>query len=345
MKKVTVIGKFITGALAADGQSIKTRIITNELEKALGAEQVQRLDTYGWKKAPLKLFLRTFSAVRNSANVVFMTDAGGIKVFPWLLLLANPFGKCALHYVVVGGWLIGYLQKHRFIAGCLKRFQWIFVETETMQAGMEALGFQNVYRMPNFKELPLLSEADLVRCAEPYKFCTFSRVMEEKGIAEAVNAVAEVNRRYGRTVCKLDIYGQTDPAQTEWFDRLRNRFSPEIRYCGTVPYGQSTDVVKEYHALLFPTKFYTEGIPGTVIDAYAAGVPVVASRWESFDDVIVHEKTGIGYPFDQPEALTQILTELIADPARIYNMKKNCLREAEKYTPEKGLTILLSRLA
>lgn len=345
MKKVSVIGKFIAGAAAADGQSIKTRIVTQELEKALGADQVHCIDTYGWKKNPIKLFVRTFSAVQNSSNVVFMTDAGGIKVFPWLLLGVNLLGKCALHYVVVGGWLVGYLQKHRFIAGCLKRFQGIYVETEIMKAGMEAMGFQNVLLMPNFKNLSVLSEADISLCNEPYKFCTFSRVMEEKGIADAANAVIAANRHYGRRVCTLDIYGQTDPGQTEWFEHLRSQFPPEIRYCGTVPYGQSTEVIKAYHALLFPTKFYTEGIPGTVIDAYSAGVPVVASRWESFQNVIDHGKTGIGYPFDKPDDLTRILIELIADPARIYNMKKNCLRDAAKYSPENVMAVLLSRLA
>ena len=330
---------------AADGQSIKTRIVTKELEKTLGAEQIRRIDTYGWKKNPLKLFVRSFLAVRKSANVVFMTDAGGIKIFPWLLLGSNILGKCALHYVVVGAWLVNYLEKHNLIAACLKRFKGIFVETRVLKNGLEAMGFRNVHLMPNFKDLVVLSEKELVFDTEPYKFCTFSRVMEEKGIADAAEAIQSVNKYYGRTVCTLDIYGQVDSEQTEWFEKLCNSFPDEIQYCGLVPYEKSVGVIKEYFALLFPTKFYTEGIPGTIIDAYAAGVPVIASRWESFEDSVDHEKTGIGYPFGKADEMKNVLIKLVETPNVIYEMKKNCLEKATQYLPRNGMEIFLANLS
>ena len=90
MTKVSVIGLFCTGREVSDGQSIKTRIITEELEKALGAQNVHRIDTYGWKKHPVRLFSNSIRAVLQSENVIFMTDAGGIKIFPWLLLPESP---------------------------------------------------------------------------------------------------------------------------------------------------------------------------------------------------------------------------------------------------------------
>jgi len=46
--------------------------------------------------------------------------------------------------------------------------------------------------------------------ALPYKLCTFSRVLKEKGIEDAINAVIKVNTDCGREVCTLDIYGQID---------------------------------------------------------------------------------------------------------------------------------------
>ena len=54
------------------------------------------------------------------------------------------------------------------------------------------------------------------------------------------------------------------------------------RYCGIKDPKDSVKTLKNYFALVFPTRFYTEGIPGTIIDAYYAGVPVIASKWESF---------------------------------------------------------------
>lgn len=57
--------------------------------------------------------------------------------------------------------------------------------------------------------------------SEPLPLCTFSRVMKEKGIEDAVNAVKSVNKYFGRVVYTLDIYGQVDSNQTGWFDNLR----------------------------------------------------------------------------------------------------------------------------
>ena len=51
-------------------------------------------------------------------------------------------------------------------------------------------------------------------------------------------------------------------------------------------------------------------IPGTVIDAYAAGVPVISAKWESFADLIRDGETGIGYPFGDENALEEILRDL-----------------------------------
>lgn len=346
MKKVSVIGLFCDGISVADGQSVKTRIVTEELEKALGKDQVSRIDTYGWRKNPLKLFVKCIFSVHNSSNVIFMTDEGGIKVFPWLLRLSNIFGRCSLHYVVVGGWLIHYLKKHQFTQSCLKKFNGIYVETSVMKQSLEKMGFSNAILLPNFKSLePLAALQISEETLKPFRFCTFSRVMREKGIDDAVDAICKANSHFGKTVCTLDIYGQVDPDQTVWFDSLTESFPPEVRYCGVADYSCSTALLKEYFALLFPTEFFTEGVPGTIIDAYSAGVPVVASHWESFDDVIEHGKTGIGYPFGKQECLAEVLIALVENPETILGMKSNCLEKAHKYLPKNVLDILYSNLS
>ena len=346
MTKVSVIGLFCAGREVSDGQSIKTRIITDELEKALGAQCVRRIDTYGWKKHPVRLFSDSIRAVLQSENVIFMTDAGGIKIFPWLLLGANLFCRHKLHYVVVGAWLVSYLENQPLIAAFLRRFDTLFVETTVLKEGLERLGFRNVRLMPNCKPLEILPKEQLdVELAEPYRFCTFSRVMQEKGIEDAIDAVRAVNERFGRTVCTLDIYGPVDEKQKEWFDALQADFSGEIHYRGIIPYTESVDTIKACNALLFPTRFYTEGIPGTIIDAYAAGVPVICARWESFSDVVDEGITGWSYAFGESEELTKLVYEAVTAPDILRNMKENCLKKANDYLPEQVMDILLRELS
>lgn len=346
MKKVSVIGLFCAGQDVSDGQSIKTRIMTQELEKVFGEESIGRVDTYGWKKDPGKLLVNCWNAVRESHNVIFMTDAGGIRVFPWLLPCMNVFFGRRLHYVVVGGWLPEFLKQHPFLAGCLKRFDHIFVETSIMGEDLQNMGFTNIHKMPNFKNLIPLQEAQLVNpVGEPYSFCTFSRVMREKGIEDAVEAVRWVNEQFQRTVCTLDIYGAVDPQETEWFAGLREKFPPEVRYCGIVPFEKSVEVVKDYFALVFPTHFATEGIPGTILDAYAAGVPVIASRWGGFRDIVEDGATGMGYPYQQNERLKEVMGKAVLGPKRYLDMKIKCLQKAESFRPERVIQTLIRELA
>ena len=47
MKKVSVIGHFAVGREYLNGQTIKTKIVTGELERVLGSDQVAIVDTHG----------------------------------------------------------------------------------------------------------------------------------------------------------------------------------------------------------------------------------------------------------------------------------------------------------
>lgn len=346
MKRVTIIGLFAGNEDVYDGQTIKTRIVAQEIEKKIGAGEVSRIDTFGWKKNPFKLFFDSIKSVCTSKNVIFMTDQGGIKVFPWLLVCTNWFLNRKLHYVVVGGWLVPFLKKNHIIAFFLKQFDGILVETSLMKFGLEKLGFKNVSLMQNFKNLEPLSEEQLVYSDKaPFRFCTFSRIFKEKGIEEAANAIMSINNQYGKVVCKLDIYGAIDPLYADWFKRISTEFSPEVRYCGVVDYDKSIDTIKDYYALLFPTYYPSEGIPGTIIDAYASGVPVIASKWCGFVDMVDEGYTGFGYKYLQHECLEETIKEAIQVPAKMMEMKKHCLKKAKQYLPENAIGILLDKLS
>ena len=54
MYKVGICGHFGGNRKILDGQTIKTKILTDELRKNVGKDEVKIVDTYGWKKGPLK---------------------------------------------------------------------------------------------------------------------------------------------------------------------------------------------------------------------------------------------------------------------------------------------------
>ena len=346
MNTVSILGHFGVGENLLNGQTIKTKIITEELQRQLGQAQVSIIDTHGGLKTLAKAPRQCLAALQKSRNVVIFPAHNGLRVYaPLLSRLRHFFKGRRLHYVVIGGWLPQFLQKRKHLAKALKGFDAIYVETSTMKAALEAQGFENIFVMPNCKKLEVLSEDELVYPQGlPLKLCTFSRVMREKGIGDAVEAVRNVNAELGYEAYTLDIYGQVDPAQTEWFEALKSSFPEGVRYCGCVDADKSVQALQGYFALLFPTHFYTEGIPGTIIDAYAAGVPVISAKWESYSDVVEEGITGFGYEFDEESQLEDILVNAAAEPDMILKKKSACLREAEKYKIEQAVKVLLEQI-
>lgn len=333
MKCVTIIGHFGDKQIILNGQVVKTKTLAAELENELGAENVARVDTCRGAKSLLKCFFQSLYALKNSDNIIMLPAYNGVSFFAPVLLFGNLLFKRKLHYSVIGGWLPKVLKKRKCLCRQLKKFDFIYVETSAMKKMLEDKGFQNVSVVPNCKELQILAENKLVYAhTQPYKLCTFSRITPRKGIEDAIAAVGEVNEKLGRVVYTLELFGQVDPNETLWFEDLQKSFPHYVCYGGMVPFDKSVEVLKDYFALIFPTRYFTEGIPGTIIDAYAAGVPVISARWENYNDII-DETTGIGFDFNNTRMLAEILEDVSRHPEKILDKKARCLKRAEDYIP------------
>lgn len=344
--KVSVLGHFGRGETLLNGQTVKTKIITEELQRSLGREQVLKIDTHGGWKTLVKAPFQTISALKNSRNILIFPAQNGLRVYaPLLSFFRRFFRGRKLHYVVIGGWLPRFLTERKNLAKALKEFDGIYAETGTMKSALEKQGFQNVFVMPNCKKLTVLAENEPVYPqGVPYKLCTFSRVMREKGIETAINVIKKVNKQLGYLAYSLDIYGQIDTTQTEWFESLKKCFPEGVRYCGCVDADKSVEILQSYFALLFPTHFYTEGIPGTIIDAYAAGVPVISAKWESYSDVVDEGITGIGYDFDDIGQFEHVLLNIVENPDALLAMKTACIEKAENFIPARAIQVLLDAI-
>lgn len=345
MKEVTIIGKFFGGMPVSDGQSVKTKILTEEFERVFGADQVKKIDTVGWKKHPFKLLAQSIKAVNSSKNVVFMTDENGTKVFPFLLRRANVTGRCKLHYYVIGGWLSRYLDRSKTAMKNLKKLDAIYVEVPAMQRELETRGFENVVLVNKFRRLTKIeSNALEMDPKPPYKMCFFSRVMKEKGIEDAIAAVEKANEQAGYIKYTLDIFGAIHDGYQEKFEKLMQQVPEYVKYGGIVDFQKSSDVLKTYFALLFPTFYTSEGYPNAVVDAFAAGLPIIATRWNYNGDIIHDGKDGILVDVKNVEQIVSAMERLAKDSTAYAKMRINCLARCEEYLPEHAIRKVVEQM-
>lgn len=342
--KVGIIGYFAKGKSKAGGQEAKTCAIDRAIKEKYGDDAVFNVDTTDWKKNPICLFCGIIFMSIKCQNIIMLPAQKSLKIFIPFFEFLNRFFHHKLFYSVVGGWLPDCLRNNFALQTKCKKLDGIFVETQSMKCALLDMGFNNVKVVPNFKYLKPISISEIkISSDKPYKLCTFSRVMKEKGIEDVINAVKTINNRYGEIIYQLDIYGKIEDSYKDCFNKLIKSFPSYIKYAGMVEPDQSVETIKEYFALVFPTHYYTEGVPGTLIDACMSGVPVISALWGNYQDVFIEDVTGWGYEFGNQDALLNVLTRVKDNPKKFLELRKTTLQEAKKYSPESNIMLITSQ--
>ena len=333
-ERILLCGAFDFINMATGGQPVKSRQLYYVLSNLYGEQCVSYIDTTTWKRNPLKAFFDFLYKAFRSNKIIMLPAHNGVEFFSFFLILVHFITRCSIYYDVIGGWLPEVVMVNKHLKIRLMKFDGIWVETSSMKQNLEAQGFNNIFVLRNFKDLTPRDKSELQNIYHaPYNLCMFSRVMAEKGVEDAIMAIRRVNSAFQKCVYKLDIYGPIDVSFVERFNELLSTNKEIVKYKGVVPPQDSVKVLSPYFSLLFPTHFYTEGIPGTIIDSYCAGVPVISSKWINSGDVIENGKTGILYEFDNFEELVGILSNIVDNPSLITALKDNCLEKSLSFTP------------
>lgn len=335
MNRIAIIGKFGAGKKLYDGQTVKTRNLKELLEKRADNKIIQ-VDTCYATVNKVKLLVDTVLAMVVCRHVFLLVSVNGMNVYLPLLFYLNKILKRHIYHYVIGSELLEMVSENRKLVKYLNAFDVNWFEYESGTRFLRQKGVTNVLTLPNFKYLMPCDEPKY-ECHDEYRFCTFSRVMEEKGITDAIEAVREINQQYGRKIASVDIYGPIDPGYKQTLESLLAENNECATYKGICDSDKSVGVLKHYYALLFPTRWPGEGVPGTIIDAYAAGLPIIASDWNANKEVISHSKTGILYPSHEGSTLLEAMLWSIQNCSEIDRMRIECRREYEKYSPEKIL--------
>jgi glycosyltransferase involved in cell wall biosynthesis len=148
--------------------------------------------------------------------------------------------------------------------------------------------------------------------APPVKIALLSRMIKPKGIAEAVAAVRRA-RELGAAV-ELHLYGTPDPSNRTSYGEADLR--QWAREPGIYWHGATDDVARvhrEHHiAMLLSVR---EGLPKSLVEAAAAGRPILATDVPGCREVVRQGREGYLVPFGDIGAAAQALVDLAGDSA------------------------------
>jgi glycosyltransferase involved in cell wall biosynthesis len=318
--EIGIWGQFGDGGQIADGQAVRTTIITNEIINRYGKRNVKILNTNGWLKNPITFFLKSVFLIARSKKIIIFPADNGFKIFVPILCMINLFFNHELYYVVIGGFLPSLLQEKPVYIRLVKKFKAIFVQTKRIKEQLESFGINNIYILSNLKNLERIDAKDLkINTDRQLKVCTFSRVTYTKGIEDAIEGVKIANIKLGDSLIKLDIYGIIDRKYEQKFNDLLSRNSDFVTYKGVINYNDTVSTLKNYFALIFPTFYHGEGLAGNIIDAFHSGLPIIATDWLYNSDVIKNYKNGLLVPIKEPKKIADALLLLYKESIPVMN--------------------------
>ncbi len=184
----------------------------------------------------------------------------------------------------------------------VKRLGYAPAKVLTIRNGVDLAGWpvSKVDRQKRRMELRLGSDDLLIGAV--------GRLDKQKGFAVLIEAMA----RLKKTELRCVILGE-GPERSRLEALIRRHELEKHVWL----YGERTDIVTWLSAFdidCLPSLW--EGLPNTLLEAMALGLPVVASAVDGVPEVILNGKTGVLVPPDAPAALAKALKDLAADPAR-----------------------------
>ncbi|MEX1183126.1 MAG: glycosyltransferase family 4 protein [Gemmatimonadota bacterium] len=209
----------------------------------------------------------------------------------------------------------------------LRRARRVIVLGESLRFMLEGIvPPKSVAVLPNGTE-DLFADAPHRRAGGgPVRLLYLGNLMVAKGFPEVLEA-AVVLVRDGEDV-ELHVAGAfTSAAEraraAEWLERLGSA----VTLHGVVAGEAKRQLLLDADLFVFPS--HSEGHPYVILEAMAAGLPIVATRLSTIEETIVDGESGVLVPPGKPAELAQALRALIRNPARRCELGRAARRRFE----------------
>jgi glycosyltransferase involved in cell wall biosynthesis len=152
-----------------------------------------------------------------------------------------------------------------------------------------------------------------------------ARLSPEKGLRTLLDAWSRLEHPI-----PLKIAGDGEEAGLA---REYSRTHPEVEWLGFVPLKKLMPLVAEASVMIVPSTWY-ETFGRTIIEAFATGTPVIATRMGAMEELITEGENGYFFERADADGLAARVGQLMADPIRLQHMRRNARAEFEQsYTP------------
>jgi len=292
-----------------------------------------------------KVLLQVLGKLPRADFVLLWSNSRFISTLGLAIILLCAVSRKPVFVKPFGASLAKRLRRSTFawrtvVLAVLRLSTCILPETQLLARELvDGLGLPKarVLRLPNF--LPDSAFRETFSAGSYSGRCVFiGQVKKEKGIFDIVDALK------GRPGVSCDFYGPILERDREAFLAEISK-SENLRYRGVLEPARVRDSLRSYDVLLLPTYHTGEGYPAVVLEAFAAGIPVVASRWLSIPEIVEDGVRGLLVPPQSPHRLREALQKLSADGPLYETLSRNAFEYVRSFS-EKAIIdgVLIARV-
>ncbi|NKI26850.1 glycosyltransferase family 4 protein [Arenibacter sp. 6A1] len=209
-----------------------------------------------------------------------------VTIGPFIYIISKLFKKKIVYHFFGGNFHKQFDCFPRVLQWWLKTTilssDYILMETKKMIEYFENHGitdkciwFPNS-RKANKEELTILNYSR--------RFVFISRVTKTKGINLLFEAVKVLPKDF-----VIDVYGPIDLIyfSEESFNNSR------LDYRGVLKSHEVNKTLSNYDVVILPTYYQGEGYPGILIEAMSLGKPIITTKLNALDEIVIHKYNGL----------------------------------------------------
>jgi glycosyltransferase involved in cell wall biosynthesis len=210
-----------------------------------------------------------------------------------------------------------------------------FAKAKFIEGGINA---DTIVVKPNFVEIDAGIGAGHGNATDGQYAVFLGRLSPEKGIMTALAAWKELGYIHGSV--KLLVIG-AGPSEEEARAYCSAHSLDTVRFLGQQPLQAALEILKEARFLLFPSLLY-ETFGKAMIEAFACGTPVIASRLGALAEVVEHGRTGFHVEAGNVWDIALKCSQMLGLTEESYAvMRQSARKEYEaKYTMQANMRLL-----
>lgn len=250
---------------------------------------------------------------RPDVTLAFFGVPGGVVALHLRLALGIPYVVSLRGGDVPGFRPYDFALYHRLMAPAIRRVWHNAQAVVANSQGLRQLASAFDSRVP-IDIVP--NGVDLARFAvpkrdwDPARMLFVGRVVYQKGLDLLLEALA------GLQQIPWELVVAGDGSQREPLCSRARELEVQERVCfaGWLRGDEMLQAYRQANLFVFPSRH--EGMPNAVLEAMAAGLPVIASRIAGNEELVVSGETGTLVPAEDPGSLREALAALLPDSRR-----------------------------